>query len=166
MSHKIGNKSFKRSILIDALLTLIENPDVDTMALQEELEKKFAPLTRTVKSTCPMCRRVYFEGDALCNCAPQVVEKPGPDGKPVKVMRVVGMTNRHKLRAQLCDTARLIRKEKNATRWQNIFEARAGIAHQSRAEWTRRSMKAARERRALLEANNRKRRDGRKNAAA
>jgi hypothetical protein len=106
---------------------LIENPDIETTCLQEVLVQKIEGYTRKVSSECPMCRRVYGLGDALCNCGPQVVEKPGPEGNPVKVMRVVGMTNRHGLRTQISDSARAERKYRNTLRWKNIFQARKEV---------------------------------------
>ena len=124
MSHKVCMRNVQRDEAITELLTLIENPDIETTELQEALVQKIECYTRKVVSQCPMCGRVYGHGDALCSCAPQVVTKPGPDGNPVKVMRVVGMTNRHGLRAQLRDSAREQRKYNNATRYHNLFETK------------------------------------------
>lgn len=138
MSHKICMRNVQRDGFIAELLALIENPDVESKEQQETLERKIECYTRKVSSTCPMCDRVFGFGDALCNCAPQVVEKPGPDGKPVKVMRVTGLSNRHMLRVQIrVAGARRLRKDKRDTRWHNIFKAKKGTVQLSPAEYHR-----------------------------
>ena len=121
MSHKISMRNVQRQGFIVELLTLIENPDVETTELQAALELRIEGYTRKIVSACPLCNRIYGFGDAVCNCAPQVVTKPGPDGTPVKVTRVVGLTNRHMLRSRVSQENPRFRKDMAATKWNNIF---------------------------------------------
>jgi hypothetical protein len=88
---------------------------------KEKLEKVAAP---KVVSYCPLCRRKFCEGDTLCNCKPATTQKTAIGGKTLVQCppRVVGLTNRHMMRAASSSTRSFQRKFGPAIK-RNIMQA-------------------------------------------
>ena len=111
MSHKIGNKNIERDSLRATIKALGDNPtfSMAVTGMTQQLKAK----SRVIVSQCPLCKRIFHDGDALCGCRPAVtVSVRVPGKKRVKVEcapRVVGLENRHFIRSKM---HKILRDEK------------------------------------------------------
>ena len=114
MSHKICNKNIERDSLRATIKVLSVEPEKNRRIIAGMTQQLMAK-SYTVSSVCPLCRRVYHPGDAVCGCRPATT-------KSLRVRRSGGclvegekrlkgfkcpervnqpMLNRHALRAQM-----------------------------------------------------------------
>lgn len=118
---KICNKNIERDSLRATIKLLGDNPTFSraVAGMTQQLKDK----TSTIISQCPLCRRTYHPGDALCGChaaTTKSVRVRGADGRQVRGEKrrkdvkcpervIQPMLNRHALRGQ---TKRLLRDHK------------------------------------------------------
>jgi hypothetical protein len=120
VSHRICNKNLERDSRRVLIAELTAAGFASEVGLYEErikeLQAELLARTNVIASQCPMCRRVYHAGDALCHCAPAMVKSLRvPGEKRLKdykcLMRVNdALINRHGIRDAMCATKRLNRK--------------------------------------------------------
>lgn len=120
MSHKYGGKNLERAAWLrelaewQALAVYFneqkEKPGMITMMLEQAQAEVSKHSGRKPQSACPLCKRLFYKGDALCHCKPADTIK-GPDNQPVKCApRIVGLANRHMLRQAIVNFKRFQRK--------------------------------------------------------
>jgi hypothetical protein len=101
MSHKLYGKNLERAALkreiaeLQALKTFFnETGEQDENAVLTaqcaEAEKELAIRERKIQSWCPLCDRIFYEGDALCSCGPAKDKEGNP--------RVIDSQGRHAMR--------------------------------------------------------------------
>lgn len=123
--NKICNKNIERDSLRATIKALSLTPELakDNAHVISGLTQQLKAKSYIVSSVCPMCKRVFHPGDALCGChaaTTKSVRVRGVDGRQVKgekrlkdfkcLERVIQpMLNRHALRGQM---KRLLRDHK------------------------------------------------------
>ena len=117
MSRKICNKNIERDSLratIKVMESSAESKATNARAIAG-MKQQLLAKTYIVASVCPMCKRVFHPGDALCGCraaTTKSVRVRGADGRQVKgekrvknfkcLERVVQpLANRHAIRGQM-----------------------------------------------------------------